>query len=57
MPGKLEPFKSYLKERLQAGVWNAQVPLRELRQLNYTWLATSDKDSGQPERCIQYCVQ
>ena len=23
--GKLEPFKQYLKERLKAGVWNAQV--------------------------------
>ena len=27
---KLEPFKPYLEERLQAGVWNAQVLLREL---------------------------
>ena len=26
--GKLEPFKPYLEERLQAGVWNAQVLLR-----------------------------
>ena len=33
--GKLEPFKPYLKERLQAGVWNAQVLLRELRERNY----------------------
>ena len=33
---KLEPFKPYLKERLQAGVWNAQVLLRELRERNYT---------------------
>src|SRR5580700_10268492 len=32
---KLEPFKPYLKERLQAGVWNAQVLLRELRERNY----------------------
>jgi transposase len=31
---KLEPFKPYLKERLQAGVWNAQVLLRELRGRN-----------------------
>ena len=34
--GKLEPFKPYLKERLQAGVWNAQVLLRELRKRNYS---------------------
>ena len=32
---KLEPFKPYLQERLQAGVWNAQVLLRELRERNY----------------------
>ena len=32
---KLEPFKPYLKERLQAGVWNAQVLLRELRERSY----------------------
>ena len=32
---KLEPFKPYLKERLQSGVWNARVLLRELRERNY----------------------
>jgi transposase len=32
---KLEPFKPYLEERLQAGVWNGQVLLRELRERNY----------------------
>ena len=32
---KLEPFKPYLKERLQTGVWNAQVLLRELRERSY----------------------
>ena len=30
-PGKLDAFKPYLEERLKAGVWNAQVLLRELR--------------------------
>lgn len=34
-PGKLEGFKSFLEERLEAGVWNAQVLLRELRQRGY----------------------
>jgi transposase len=29
--GKLEAFKPYLKDRLQAGVWNARVLLREVR--------------------------
>jgi len=33
---KLEPFKPYLEGRLSAGVWNAQVLLRELRERNYT---------------------
>ena len=32
---KLEPFKLYLNERLRAGVWNARVRLRELRERNY----------------------
>jgi transposase len=32
---KLEPFQPYLKERLQAGVWDAKVLLRELRERNY----------------------
>ena len=34
--GKLDPFKPYLNERLQAGVWNAGVLLRELRERNYS---------------------
>ena len=40
-PGKLEPFKPYLNQRLQAGVWNAQVLLRELRKRSYTGGYTS----------------
>jgi transposase len=32
---KLEPFTPYLKDRLQAGVWNARVLPRELRERNY----------------------
>ncbi|HVW11732.1 MAG TPA: IS21 family transposase [Bryobacteraceae bacterium] len=32
---KLESFKPYLNERLQAGVWNARVLLRELRKRSY----------------------
>ena len=31
----VEPFKAYLAERLQAGVWNARVLLRELRSHKY----------------------
>ncbi len=32
---KLEPFKPILKERLQVGVWNGQVLLRESKERNY----------------------
>lgn len=50
---KLEPFKQYLKERLKAGVWNAQVLFRELRERNYSggystlteWLRPQRKDA------------
>ena len=31
-PGKLDDFKDYLEERLKAGVWNARVLLREVRE-------------------------
>jgi transposase len=30
-PSKLDAFKPYLNERLAAGVWNARVLIRELR--------------------------
>ena len=48
--GKLEPFKPYLKERLQAGVWNAQVLLRELRERNYSGSYTILTDWLRPQR-------
>ncbi len=48
--GKLEGFKPYLKERLQAGVWNAQVLLRELRQRNYNGGYTILTDWLRPQR-------
>ena len=35
-PSKLDAFKPYLEQRLRAGVWNARVLLRELRERNYT---------------------
>ena len=47
---KLDPFKDHLKERMQAGVWNAQVLLRELRQKNYTGGNTILKDWLHPQR-------
>jgi transposase len=34
-PSKLDLHKPFLQERLTAGVWNAQVLLREIRQRGY----------------------
>ncbi len=47
---KLDPFKPYLEERMRAGVWNAQVLLRELREPNYTGGYTILKDWLHPQR-------
>ena len=49
-PGKLEVFKPYLQERLQAGVWNAVVLLRELKGRSYTGGYTILKDWLRPQR-------
>jgi len=47
---KLDAFKAYLEERLKAGVWNAQVLLRELRARGYLGGYTILKDWLQPQR-------
>ena len=47
---KLGPFKPYLNERLRAGVWNAHVLLRELRERNYTGGYTILTDWLRPQR-------
>ena len=49
-PSPLEPFKAYLEERLAAGVWNAVVLQRELREKGYRGGYTSLKDYLQPKR-------
>lgn len=49
-PSKLDAFKPYLDERLKAGVWNAQVLLRELRVRGYRGGYTILKDWLQPQR-------
>jgi transposase len=49
-PGKLEPFKPYLNDRLQAGVWNACVLMRELRERGYTGSYTILTDWLRPQR-------
>jgi transposase len=55
-PSKLDPFKPYLEERLQAGVWNAQVLLRELRQKSYRGGYTILKDWLHPQRQAAHVV-
>lgn len=47
---KLAPFEPYLEKRLQAGVWNARVLLRELRSRNYTGGYTLLTDWLRPQR-------
>jgi transposase len=49
-PSKLDAHKPYLEDRLKAGVWNAQVLLRELRQRGYEGGCTILKDWPQPQR-------
>jgi transposase len=47
---KLDAFKPYLRERLQAGVWNARVLLRELRERSYDGSYTILTDWLRPQR-------
>jgi transposase len=56
LPGKLDAFKPYLEERLKAGVWNAQVLLRELRARGYTGGYTILKDWLHPQRQSAHAV-
>jgi len=55
-PSKLDPYKDYLQERMAAGVWNAQVLLRELRQKNYGGGYTILKDWLHPQRVAAQAV-
>jgi len=49
-PSKLDAFKGYLEGRLNAGVWNAVVLLRELRERGYAGSYTILKAYLQPRR-------
>jgi len=49
-PSKLDSFKSYIRERLKAGVWNARVIMRELRERGYTGGYTILTDWLRPQR-------
>jgi transposase len=49
-PSKLDPYKPYIDERLSAGVWNAIILLRELRERGYTGGYSILKDYLHPKR-------
>jgi transposase len=49
-PSKLDRFKPYIEERLKAGVWNARVLLRELRECGYAGSYTILTDWLRPQR-------
>jgi transposase len=49
-PSKLDAFKPYIEQRLSAGVWNAAVLLRELRERGYAGGYTILKSYLQPQR-------
>jgi len=53
---KLEPYKAYVAERLQAGVWNARVLLRELRERGYAGGYTILTDYLRPQRQAAWAV-
>jgi transposase len=55
-PSKLDEFKSYLEDRMQAGVWNARVLLRELRQRGYGGSYTILTDWLRPQRSSAWAV-
>jgi transposase len=48
--GKLDNFKPYIQDRLQAGVWNAVVLLREIRERGYAGGYGTVKEFLQPQR-------
>jgi transposase len=49
-PSLLDPFKPYIEQRLAAGVWNAVVLTRELRERDYTGGYSTVKEYLQPKR-------
>ena len=47
---RLDTFKPYIEDRLKAGVWNARVLMRELRERGYTGGYTILTDWLRPQR-------
>lgn len=56
LPGKLDRYEPYLEERLQAGVWNARLLLRELRGRGYSGGYTILTDWLRPQRQMGQAV-
>lgn len=58
-PSKLDPYKGYIDERLEAGIWNAVVLLGELRERGYRGAYTILKDYVSPKRqaAREVCVR
>jgi transposase len=55
-PSPLDGYLGYIDQRLSAGVWNAVVLLRELKERGYTGGYTILKDYLQPKREAAYAV-
>ena len=49
-PSLLESFRDYINERLAAGVWNAVVLMRELKERGYKGAYSTLKEYLQPKR-------
>ncbi len=56
LPSKLDEFKPFLQERLKAGVWNAVVLLRELKERGYSGGYTILTDWLRPQRTSAQAV-
>jgi hypothetical protein len=50
---KLDEFKNYLQDRMQAGVWNARVLLREVRERCLRWMCVAVKSSVAPDETLE----
>lgn len=55
-PSKLDGFRPYVEDRLKAGVWNARVLLRELRERGYQGGYTILTDWLRPQRAAARVV-
>jgi transposase len=55
-PSQLDVFKPYLEQRMQAGVWNGRVLMRELRERGYAGSYTILTDWLRPQRAAALVV-